>query len=161
MKIWKQSLLVALVISLVFTQCKSKKQKAEQMLAIPKDFSFSLERTPCFGSCPVYKLTVNAAGKVDYFGSSFAQPTGKQEKQLTKDQVAELEKLLSSSAFFDFADKYDNQGISDLPSTIIGYAANGKTKQVVCRTNCPEKLITLIRSAETIIGKEGYKAVQE
>lgn len=158
---FKSSIYTIFLILLLLLQCKSKKNSADQQSKVPKDFSFSLERTPCFGSCPVYKLTVNAVGKVDYYGSSFAEPTGKHEKQLSKEQLGSLHQLLSSNAFFEFADKYDNQGITDLPSTILGYTANGQSKQVLCRINCPEKLIALIRSAESVIGKEGYQAVKE
>jgi hypothetical protein len=37
--------------------------------AVPGDFSATLERTVCFGSCPVYTVSVDASGLVQYDGT--------------------------------------------------------------------------------------------
>ena len=36
----------------------------------------TLERTACFGTCPIYKLTVYGDGRVEYEGERFVTVTG-------------------------------------------------------------------------------------
>ncbi len=46
-----------------------------------KDVVITLERTQCFGSCPVYKLTVYGDGRVVYEGGGFVKIKGEKKKR--------------------------------------------------------------------------------
>ena len=50
----------------------------------------TLERTVCFGFCPIYKLTIHGNGLVEYDGDRNVTVSGHQTTQLTQAQVAEL-----------------------------------------------------------------------
>jgi hypothetical protein len=38
---------------------------------VPDDFVIKLERTSCFGECPVYSVNIDARGNVTYEGTKF------------------------------------------------------------------------------------------
>ena len=53
----------------------------------------TLERTDCYGTCPVYKVTVFRDGTIEYVGSRYVKVTGKALGQISEDQVDKLEDL--------------------------------------------------------------------
>ncbi len=60
------------------------------VLAYPQITSLSMERTPCFGVCPNYKITINADGKIFYEGKKGAPRIGKFEGQLNKKEAQKI-----------------------------------------------------------------------
>ena len=69
----------------------------------------TLERTPCFGTCPSYKLTIYDDGKVEYEGRDFVKRKGKAEGQITK---AELEELIREFERIDYQNLADDYTLS-------------------------------------------------
>lgn len=66
----------------------------------PADFvSITLERTPCYGYCPAYEVTIHADGRVVYVGHDFVEATG--ERTATLDAGA-LDTLLDAVRAADF-----------------------------------------------------------
>src|ERR1700685_2974283 len=57
---------------------------------VPKDFSVTLERTGCVGSCPGYKVTILADGSVHYEGLYYVQAEGVRRKTIP---AAKIEKV--------------------------------------------------------------------
>lgn len=49
---------------------------ADAAREIPADFELRLQRTACYGECPVYGLTVRTDGRVDYVGERHVTVTG-------------------------------------------------------------------------------------
>ena len=97
---------------------------------------FSLERTPCFGKCRAYTITINGDGHAQYIGRSNVEMQGNWKAEV--DHVT-MEKLLDrakASGFFDMQNTYDGQ-VTDLPSTIIRINADGLDKKVVARYKIP------------------------
>jgi hypothetical protein len=45
--------------------------------SIPADFRLSMSRSPCLGTCPIYRVQVNAAGHVKYDGKMNVAALGK------------------------------------------------------------------------------------
>lgn len=69
----------------------------------------TLERTPCFGTCPSYKLTIYDDGKVEYEGREFVKRKGKAEGSITK---AELEELIREFERIDYQNLADDYTLS-------------------------------------------------
>lgn len=101
------------------------------------DAVITLERTVCFGFCPVYKLTVYGDGRVEYDGQQYVEVAGKQTSQLTPQQVKELLDLFEQADYFKLEDEYIAP-VTDLPSTITSLTLNGKTKTIVNFGGCLE-----------------------
>ena len=74
----------------------------------------SLERTPCFGTCPVDTITLHPDGTADYFGKMNVARIGHYKGRFNQDDFARLSKLLTDRKFFDFQAGYW-PGITDQP----------------------------------------------
>ena len=60
----------------------------------------SLERTACFGSCPVYEITVDASGEVQFDGKNFVREKGRHRGTISPDDFARLVKKIEQINFF-------------------------------------------------------------
>jgi hypothetical protein len=58
----------------------------------------SLTRAACFGTCPVYTVTVFTDGRVVYDGEAHVSTTGRQEARVTADSVRALVRTLRAEA---------------------------------------------------------------
>ncbi|HEY0978492.1 MAG TPA: DUF6438 domain-containing protein [Flavobacteriales bacterium] len=108
---------------------------------------FQLERTPCFGSCPAFRVVVKGNGDATYVGQRFAPREGTYAGKITAAQMAELRKMADEVGFFGMDDRYDGQ-VTDLPSTIIRVSNGGLTKKVVGRVGPPVAFKEFAKFAE-------------
>ena len=151
------SIFFSLLALLLISGCGSSKKA----LQAPKDFALTIQRTACFGTCPIFVLTVNHKGIVDYKGERFVQYIGHYRKHLEPAKFKFIVEKMQNSKFNEMNDNYDNEGISDLPSVIITYTSGGKTKTVLCRYDCPKEFSTLLQDIESTIGDSGYLKVDD
>jgi len=107
-------------------------------LALPEDLELGFERTPCFGTCPVYAISVDATGLVTYEGRAHVAVEGRQTLQL--DRVT-LDALVTAYAAARLADRPENETrcrleATDMPTLIFTVRANGRTKRVSRYRGC-------------------------
>lgn len=119
------------------------------------DVVITLKRTACFGTCPVYKLTVSGDGKVVYEGTSFVNVTGIQNSQISQEQIKELIDAFYAINYFALEDKYD-ASITDMPTTITSITIDGKTKKVVNYYDAPKKLVELENKIDEITNSKQW-----
>jgi hypothetical protein len=74
--------------------------------AVPADFSVTLQRTVCFGACPVYTASVDASGRVQYDGTRCVAVLGHQESHLSQGRLRALMAAFSDIDFFALQDVY-------------------------------------------------------
>ncbi|MBD2724028.1 MULTISPECIES: DUF6438 domain-containing protein [Hymenobacter] len=104
----------------------------------------TFERTPCFGTCPAYRMQVFADGRVLYEGRRGVPFVGQKELRLSKAAVDDLLRQAKEAHFDQFAEQY-TQHTTDLPSTIIGVRqANGQLKVVRVEEGEPENVRQLV-----------------
>ncbi len=99
-----------------------------------------LQRTACFGRCPIYIASIYPSGKVIYQGEKWVEKEGNFEARMSQ---ANLELILAKANeidFFALQNAYDSQYVSDLPSAIISLRNENGVKVVVNRYQGPEKL---------------------
>jgi hypothetical protein len=89
-------------------------------------FNIVLERGPCFGSCPVYTLTIDNNGNVSLKEKDQPEQTYKVDKATAKQIYTEIQ----SVNFFKLNDKYEDTSVTDLPSTKITVQTPTQTKSV-------------------------------
>jgi hypothetical protein len=119
---------------------------------------FSLQRTPCFGKCPAYTVTILADGSAHYTGRSNAPREGEFTGRVDKALMQALYDRASSIGFFGFQDKYDGQ-VTDLPSTIIRVNASGKDKKVVGRVKTPPAFKPFASYADSLLASVEWTLV--
>ena len=109
----------------------------------------TLERTACFGTCPVYKLTISGDGKIIYEGTRFVNVTGIQTSQISQDKIKDLVDEFYNINYFALNDKYDAL-ITDMPTTITSITIDGRTKKVINYYGAPKKLNELENKIDEI-----------
>jgi len=100
----------------------------------------TMERTPCFGKCPAYKITIFNTGKVVFQGFSHTKYIGDYGKQLTKKQLKEIQKMMDEINILEMKDIYDTD-VTDFPSTILFLVSNNThKKKILDRVDAPSEL---------------------
>jgi hypothetical protein len=121
---------------------------------------FFMEKTPCYGRCPVYKIFVYKSGyavleaTMNVEGKSGAYRTTilKEEMKAISDKAMEIK-------YFSLNDEY-NSPVTDLPSTKTSLNLNGKKKSIRNRHQGPRELREFEKFAEGIfMNQEWAEAV--
>ena len=129
---------VACIALLGFAACSKKKPPADSTSidqphppdTVPGATAIAtLERTGCYGECPVYRLTVNSDGSVVYVGTRWVKVLGRQVYKLSEAQLAELQAAFERSGFMQFRD-YDHVESTDDDWAHISLRRGGAFKRV-------------------------------
>ena len=91
--------------------------------------AITLERTMCYGPCPVFTARFINDGVLEYDGQFAVQPLGARRIQLRRDGFAQLAALVEREGFWDLEANYAAQ-VTDLPSRIITVQAESQSKIV-------------------------------
>jgi len=125
--------------------------------------SFSLQKTACFGRCPMFTLNIDGAtNKATYKGDQNVDKIGTYEKKVSDDELQKLVNEFDKRNFFGLQDAYNNQHVTDLPSTYISYSNNGKTKKIQDRFQAPPELKELEKLLEEFgNSEEGWSKTKD
>lgn len=137
---------------LLFQSCKTTKEFSE---LTSKDIKIKMTTGACFGSCPVFTLSVYDGGYAHFKGDRFTKMDGKWLKKMKKDDYTKLADIFAASSFDSFQDEYESE-LADLPMVRITY--NSKT--VAGKDGRPESLLTLQRMLEKIINNDGWTQLE-
>ncbi|MEO5572593.1 MAG: DUF6438 domain-containing protein [Bacteroidia bacterium] len=120
---------VSIVISF---SCKSKEKVSQTDSSSAADTILlaSIERTPCFGKCATYKISIYQSGYVVYEGKQHVKNIGLFSAQLDKSKVEEIKKFISQNKILEMNDDYRNPHIADYPGVITEALLNGKYKYI-------------------------------
>jgi hypothetical protein len=101
----------------------------------------TLERTPCFGSCPIYKLTitgdVKGDAKVIYEGINFVKIRGQRSTKISAKQFRQLVTEFQQVNYLSLKDNYQG-GPTDFPSAITSITVGKQQKKVNHYQGSPE-----------------------
>jgi Domain of unknown function (DUF6438) len=121
----------------------------------------TLERTACFGSCPVYRLATSADGRVTYEGRAHVRQLGTASAQISPDQVQRLLSEFDRAGYFSFSSRYTpaepvcGRYATDLPSAITSIRVDGRAKRIEHDYGCgaaPGALMVLERRIDEVLG---------
>jgi len=134
---------------------------SEPAAAAADDPAVTLERTPCFGTCPVYRVTISGAGVVHFTGTRHTARTGEATDRIPVERVDSLLAELRDSGYFEFADAYEpgldtcGPTATDLPSATSAVVMGGKRKEIRHYYGCsaaPQELVRLERRIDEVAG---------
>ena len=128
---------------LFFSSCYNfvKKEKSKDKLEI-----ISLEKTACFGTCPIFKITIYNNGETNYIGKKFVKKPGNHKLNLKQKEIDLILKKAKKINFQNLKKEY-TENISDLPTTYIMI----KNKTIKNHFGAPDKLKELETLIERII----------
>jgi hypothetical protein len=129
----------------------------EDAMAVIDKAEISLERTICFGSCPVYTVNITGAGDVTYQGKQFVKVTGRKRYKIDQSEVRGLIEKFYSSNFFSLKGSYVQKiegeyitSVTDLPSVTTIIKLGGKTKKVYDYAFAPKRLVELEKEIDKV-----------
>lgn len=115
----------------------------------------TLERSVCFGKCPVYSLVVEGNGNVRYEGLDFVAVKGVQTAQITTEAVKTLVDAFFEIDYFALQDSFDGN-ITDVPHTISSIKIDGKSKRIFNRLGAPVALRDLETMIDSVAGSDKW-----
>jgi hypothetical protein len=122
----------------IFGLCENVKAQSKSETLI------TIERTACFGSCPIYSAEIYSDGTVIYKGKDFVKIEGEKRYKIPQVRIKMLIEEFQKANYFSLKDKYetDENGmiITDQPTTITSIVLNGKQKKVVNYYGAPKEL---------------------
>jgi len=116
----------------------------------------TLERAPCFGSCPVYRVWVSADGTVGYEGKAHVRQLGRANGKIGTDQVQALLEELDRAGYTSLAASYTpgqptcGRSSTDSPSAVMTVRLHGKSRRVEHYYGCASAPGSLIAMEQTI-----------
>lgn len=114
---------------------------------------FILEKTACYGTCPVYKVNVFRNDSLTFEGERFVDKIGIHTKEIPKGTVKQLIKQFREANFFAFKSAYEAH-ISDLPTTYITFNDGAKSLKIKDYHGSPEALKTLEKVIADLVAQE-------
>jgi hypothetical protein len=111
-------------------------------MKVPEDTLITLERTGCYGMCPIYKVSISADGAVVFEGNRFVKKVGTARSAISEEQIRELLAGFEKINYFELNDQYVKpedgckQWLTDNPSAITSITRNGKSKLVTHYYGC-------------------------
>src|SRR4051812_11634734 len=142
---------------------------AAQEPEVPPDASIRLQRTSCFGPCPIYTVTIDARGTVTYEGERFVRVVGRRTARVDTSVVAGLLAKAKSIRFFEMRDAYrviENPdgtvtSVTDLPTRFVSVTVNGRTKKVEDYVAAPDSLAEFEREIDAAAGTKRWVFLDE
>ncbi len=113
-----------------------------------------MERTPCFGACPVFTATLYENGLLLYNGKRFTHSIGCHYAIVSKSEIKKVRTWMEDDGIFLMKDKYPEEDVAptDLSSCILYYSNGKKEKNITDRSwGTPEALTELETKLETWI----------
>ncbi len=153
----------------LFCACKNKKQNVEIATPMPvapmpqaiiesvDSIFITYQRTPCFGMCPVFNLTISKSGKAIFEGKNFTDKMGFYQSQWDKAALQRMTFVADSIQYFAFEKKYDNNKVTDLPTTTTSILKNGISFSVANRYKGPKSLQIFYKELDAMIERANWK----
>ena len=142
---------------------------AAQEPEVPPDALIRLQRTSCFGACPIYTVTIDARGTVTYEGERSVRVVGRRTAHVDKSIVAGLLAKAERIRFFEMRDAYrmiENPdgtvtSVTDLPTRFVSVTVNGRTKKVKAYVAALDSLAEFEREIDTAAGTKRWVFLDE
>jgi hypothetical protein len=109
--------------------CISACHAQQPSMSTYPDLVITMQRGPCFGTCPVYVLTIYGDGRVIYEGTFSVAVEGTQNARIEAEQIQALVTAFEDANFFGLRDNYAVPA-TDLPSVDISITINGRSKKI-------------------------------
>ncbi len=115
-----------------------------------------MSKGPCFGSCPVFTLTIYEEGLATYEGQRFTDRMGLHTKRLDQETLRAVIREFEEADMWRYQNSYKAQ-IPDLPTVTITYHEEENSKTVKGKDGRPEKIVELEAMLDAIANSGGWE----
>ncbi len=138
------------VVSNEALEANAQSNEEQHKPAMAEDAFFIMQRTPCFGQCPVYSLEIKQNGAAYLDGIRNYDFEGMHVAKLTEYQVEQIRALADKFGYYDFNHVYDAP-VTDLPSVTTAIQNRDGMHWVYNRMEAPDALNQFQIEVETLI----------
>jgi predicted small secreted protein len=162
-------IIVLAIASFIVTGCRSNKdattasdvsETVQPAVNSEPQLLASIQRTACYGQCPMYKATFLDNGEVIYIGKRFVEHIGTYRTLLSEEEVLDIKKKITEYDYFGLDSLYPTP-ITDFPSCITEAGLNGKTKKVIDRRNPPDNLKAFEKFLDSLLVDKHLEMISE
>jgi hypothetical protein len=129
-----------------------------------KTLTIQLERIACYGSCPVYTITIHGDGRVEYNGKSHVKQTGMQAGRTEVSKIRALASEFAKMKFWQIGadysyEKCEGRRCTDMATAVIEVSVKGITHRVTHYYGCgsvPKALFDLESSIDTLANSKQW-----
>jgi hypothetical protein len=160
---------LGLLLLVAVIGCKSKESSTTASLdARPEKVATSegpmllasIERTSCFGNCPIYKATFFDNGEVTYIGRNFVERVGTYTTLISAEDLEGILQMAKDVHYFELEDAYPTP-VPDFPKCRTSVNIDGKTKNVLNGENAPRDLIGFERHLDGLLKDREWTKVSD
>lgn len=128
------------------------------------EINVTMERTGCYGSCPVYRVVIWGEGDVMYNGYSYVRTLGPERGKNSREQHEEILRLLERAQFFS-VDERAFDSCFDTPRVVVTVTIRGMTqrrKSVDADAGCAPKngpqadILKAAAMIDTVVGSKQW-----
>src|SRR3954470_24713117 len=136
---------------------------------VADDTVITLERTSCFGECPVYSVRLDAAGNVTFDGKANVRVVGAATGRIPPSRVIALLATAERIKFFELREHYvtirnrdgSETTVTDLPTTFVSITRGGRTRRVEDYVGAPPALKELEDQIDQAAGTNRWVRIDE
>jgi len=143
-------LCLVLLAGLTFSACKSSKKangtdasgkEVTKNKKADKDSLYAeIQTSPCYGTCPVYKMSIYKSGFVVLEAKRFLDSLGVFHGWLDDAKMKEIASYAKEIGYFELDSVYNDMNVTDVPSTKTTLNIEGKKKTILSRWEVPRPL---------------------
>ncbi|KAA3648572.1 MAG: hypothetical protein DWP98_08460 [Bacteroidetes bacterium] len=141
------------------TETQSDLLAKKELAKLPDSLIARIQRTACFGRCPIYTASIYKSGYVEYLGQRWVKREGLFSSHMNQEQIDLLLNRAKEIGFMNLKNSYDSENITDLPSTIISLRIKDQAKIIVNRYQAPENLILFQQYFDELLDELEYKVI--
>ena len=149
-----RSLLTLLPVLLFGCQTSPSVKKVEAAVTTTPEALVSLERTACYGTCPIYGVSVLSDGTTRFEGKRHVKITEPVEVKLEAAALEKLKAAFEKSGFAKWPD-YTRTNVSDLPTVVLTYQGH-TVRHSLGDDKAPPELTALEDEVDAIIGTDRW-----
>lgn len=163
----RASVLQLVALTLMATSVACKRNATVDAAALDSSLVASLERGPCRGTCPVYRVELYGDGKVRFDGKQHVGTIGTRNGSTTPAAIQDFMRSVAASDFasadtsFVMGSAGCGSYATDLPVSVLSIKVGSRLKTIQhdpgCR-NAPKFLRVLAAQLDTAAGIAGWIA---
>lgn len=120
----------------------------------------SIYRSPCYGTCPTYKMQIYNSGLVHLEGIRFMEPIGHFYTHISTEEIQAFVDKANFIEFMKMDDKYDSP-ITDIPSATTNIVIDGVRKEVYRRHNYPQRILQLEKLFDDLLTSKEWLPMEK
>jgi hypothetical protein len=146
--------IVAVVAAGVMAACATA-GGAQTQTPQAEPIEITIERTPCFGMCPEYRVTMKADGTVTYDGRQYVRVTGERTWKIDPAAVRALAREMEAAGYFDLQDEYTSR-MTDHPTTRTSLTIGTRSKKISDYISGPQTLKDIEKRIDDVSGAKKF-----